>query len=205
MKSTCLPQLILVLLAAQTFFGCSPKEYFRFSSHPEAYNKVQVKPAPEADAPAPGPGSLAKSEALFAAKDKEPVLEAHKGAAVPVLFEKAGAAASTAAIHPAVKPAEAAPEKALNEAAALQQVKERLSSMSRSERKSFKREIRAAMPEAAASASRIVLIILAILLPPLAVALHEGIGSRFWISLLLTLLFVVPGIIFALLVVTDSI
>ncbi|ALJ01095.1 hydrogenase expression protein [Rufibacter tibetensis] len=48
-------------------------------------------------------------------------------------------------------------------------------------------------------------IILAILIPPLAVFLHEGLGSRFWISLLLTLLFIIPGIVYALLVVTDTI
>jgi len=44
--------------------------------------------------------------------------------------------------------------------------------------------------------------ILAILLPPLAVGLHEGgINNRFWISLLLSLLFWLPGIIYALVVV----
>ncbi|AKQ47617.1 hydrogenase expression protein [Rufibacter radiotolerans] len=48
-------------------------------------------------------------------------------------------------------------------------------------------------------------LVLAILLPPLAVYLHEGIGTRFWVSILLTLLFFLPGVIYALLVVTDSI
>ena len=53
---------------------------------------------------------------------------------------------------------------------------------------------------------QVVLIILAILLPPLAVYLHEEeINSKFWISLLLTLLFILPGVIYSLLVVTDSI
>jgi uncharacterized membrane protein YqaE (UPF0057 family) len=37
------------------------------------------------------------------------------------------------------------------------------------------------------------------------VFLHEGINNRFWISLLLTILFFIPGVIYALLVVTDSI
>lgn len=50
----------------------------------------------------------------------------------------------------------------------------------------------------------ILLVVLAILLPPLAVYLHEGaINSKFWISLVLTLLFWVPGVIYALLVVFD--
>jgi uncharacterized membrane protein YqaE (UPF0057 family) len=51
-----------------------------------------------------------------------------------------------------------------------------------------------------------VLIILSILLPPLAVYLHQDeINSKFWISVLLTLLFWLPGVIYALLVVTDSV
>lgn len=51
----------------------------------------------------------------------------------------------------------------------------------------------------------IVLVILAILLPPLAVYLHSGIGTPFWISVILTLLFWVPGVIYSLLVVLDVI
>ncbi len=54
-------------------------------------------------------------------------------------------------------------------------------------------------------ASTILLIILAILIPPLAVGLYEGITNRFWISLLLTLLFFLPGMIYALLIVTGTI
>lgn len=54
----------------------------------------------------------------------------------------------------------------------------------------------------APSTNTVLLVILAILLPPLAVYLHEGeTNKRFWISLLLTLLFFVPGVIYALVVV----
>lgn len=57
-----------------------------------------------------------------------------------------------------------------------------------------------------AKVDQVVLIILAILLPPLAVYLHEGqVNSKFWISLLLWFLFILPGVIYALLVVTDSV
>lgn len=53
-----------------------------------------------------------------------------------------------------------------------------------------------------ASTHTILLVILAILLPPLAVYLHEGsLNGKFWLSLLLTLLFWLPGVIYALLVV----
>lgn len=52
------------------------------------------------------------------------------------------------------------------------------------------------------STNTLLLVILAILLPPLAVYLHEGvINSKFWISLILTLLFFLPGVIYALIVV----
>ena len=55
---------------------------------------------------------------------------------------------------------------------------------------------------AAVSTNTLLYAILAILLPPLAVGLHEGgINNRFWISLLLSLLFFLPGIIYALIVV----
>ena len=52
------------------------------------------------------------------------------------------------------------------------------------------------------SSNTVLLAILAILLPPLAVYLHEdAINTKFWLSLLLTLLFWVPGVIYALIVV----
>lgn len=50
-------------------------------------------------------------------------------------------------------------------------------------------------------AEEIICVIFAILIPPLGVFLHEGIGTNFWIDLILTLLFFFPGLIFALLVV----
>jgi uncharacterized membrane protein YqaE (UPF0057 family) len=53
-----------------------------------------------------------------------------------------------------------------------------------------------------ASTNTVLLAILAILLPPLAVFLHENaLNTKFWISLLLTLLFWIPGVIYALIVV----
>ena len=44
-------------------------------------------------------------------------------------------------------------------------------------------------------------IIAAILLPPLGIFLSRGLGFEFWIGTLLTILFWVPGIIFAVLMV----
>jgi uncharacterized membrane protein YqaE (UPF0057 family) len=49
------------------------------------------------------------------------------------------------------------------------------------------------------------LVILSVLLPFLAVYLKEGkVNSRFWISLLLTALFWLPGVIYSLLVVLNK-
>jgi uncharacterized membrane protein YqaE (UPF0057 family) len=52
------------------------------------------------------------------------------------------------------------------------------------------------------SVNTALLVVLAILLPPLAVYLHEGvINGKFWLDLILTLLFYLPGMIYALIVV----
>lgn len=82
-------------------------------------------------------------------------------------------------------------------------------SLSRVDRKAKLKEVKSLMKEykankatATGSTDKVLLAILAILLPPLAVYLHEGTtNSTFWISVLLTLLFWIPGVIFALITV----
>jgi len=54
-------------------------------------------------------------------------------------------------------------------------------------------------------ANLLLLVILAILLPPLSVFLARGLGTEFWIDLILTLLFWLPGMIYALLIAFDAI
>jgi uncharacterized membrane protein YqaE (UPF0057 family) len=49
-----------------------------------------------------------------------------------------------------------------------------------------------------AATNRLLMVILAILIPPLAVGLKDGIGLMFVLSILFWLLGVIPGIIFAL-------
>jgi uncharacterized membrane protein YqaE (UPF0057 family) len=60
-----------------------------------------------------------------------------------------------------------------------------------------------AQKEASISAPFWVIILFSILIPPLGVALKFGIIDKFWICLLLTLLFWLPGAIYALIVVTE--
>ena len=69
----------------------------------------------------------------------------------------------------------------------------------KSELKKFKAERRA---DDEPSTNQVLLVILAIILPPLAVYLHEGeINEKFWLDLVLTLLFFLPGVVYALIVV----
>ncbi|HMO33878.1 MAG TPA: YqaE/Pmp3 family membrane protein [Lacibacter sp.] len=90
-------------------------------------------------------------------------------------------------------------------ATAVQQSLEEFRHLSRKEKKgriaAAKKEMKQ-MRRQGSDERTILLVILAILLPPLAVYLHqEAINTKFWISLILTLLFWVPGVIYSLLVV----
>ncbi len=58
--------------------------------------------------------------------------------------------------------------------------------------------------ESSESAPMWVIILFAILIPPIGVALKFGIIDKFWISLLLTLIFWLPGAIYSLIVVTEK-
>jgi uncharacterized membrane protein YqaE (UPF0057 family) len=69
--------------------------------------------------------------------------------------------------------------------------------------KEYKAEKRAGKAES--NTNTVLLCILAILLPPLAVYLYEGeVNTRFWISIILTLLFWIPGIIYALVLILSK-
>lgn len=104
-------------------------------------------------------------------------------------------------------------------AAATAEYKAKLATMTAKERRAFKKEQKRDMQDAlrnykqetkdglrAADDESILLIILAVLLPPLAVYLHQGeVNDKFWISLILTILGWFPGVIYALLLVTGTI
>ena len=53
----------------------------------------------------------------------------------------------------------------------------------------------------AAPANKFLLVILAILLPPLAVGLKSGFGKSFVINIILTIFFWIPGVIHAFIVI----
>ena len=120
----------------------------------------------------------------------------------------ASMAASTSEPVSATAPASSEPDPAAVKAA----MKD-FKSLPRSERKSRLKEAKKMFKQykadkkagKEAETDTVLLAILAILLPPLAVYLKEGvINSKFWISLILTLIFWIPGVIYALLVVFDA-
>jgi len=104
-------------------------------------------------------------------------------------------------------------------AAAKTDYKAKLAAMTAKERRAFKKEQKREMKEAIKkfradvangkstnNDDQVLLIVLAIFLPPLAVYLHQGeINTKFWISLILTLLGWLPGMVYALLLVTGNI
>lgn len=72
------------------------------------------------------------------------------------------------------------------------------------EKRMKRKEMKQAIKDAKASGAdgeTLLLVIIAILLPPLAMALYDGLSTRFWISLLLWLLFYIPGLIYTLVII----
>ena len=54
----------------------------------------------------------------------------------------------------------------------------------------------------AVNENRLLMIVLAVLLPPLAVFLHSGLGTQFWLNLVLTIVgFWIIGIVHAMIVI----
>lgn len=203
MEKKNLLQIGIVLFLAQIIFSCSSAEYYRFApSNQKAYQPLKAKAAPAAEATTSPPATATLTdEVAVNSTPEEPVLEASISKVQAKVVNKL----------PAVKPLTPAKNQATTtqtltpeETQALAMVKDRLAHLSKAEKKDLKTGIKDVLQQNA-SDSDIVEIIFAILIPPVGVFLHEGITNRFWISLLLTILFFIPGMVYALLVVTDTI
>ena len=68
-------------------------------------------------------------------------------------------------------------------------------------KKAVKKQLKEAKRDVKAGADRTLCAIIAIFIPFLGVGLYMGITTEFWISLILTLLFFIPGLIYALWVI----
>lgn len=101
---------------------------------------------------------------------------------------------------PAVNKTEAAAAKSLSK-------KERkaLKKAKKAKRKSFRQKIKNAFKKVAAAVGLGALVIISILIPPLGMYLHdEDITNRFWISLILTILGWLPGVIYTLYIILSE-
>ncbi len=91
----------------------------------------------------------------------------------------------------------------------LRQVKQQLKSMSKEERRELREETLAKMKlddkTTDTDMNLALLVIITILLPPVGMLIYEGgVTNRFWISLLLTLLFYVPGLVYSLVIILGN-
>lgn len=108
-------------------------------------------------------------------------------------------------------PSEAAIQAGENLAASVQaweEFKVNKDQLSRKERRQTRRALKKDLRKSArdfrdaGDDDLLLLVIITILIPPLGMFLYEGdITNRFWISLLLTLLFYLPGLIYTLIVI----
>ncbi len=83
--------------------------------------------------------------------------------------------------------------------------------LSRKEKREMRKEVKTKVKTAIKAAKSmkadtdlLLLVIIGILIPPLAMALYDGITNRFWISLLLTILFFLPGMVYTLYVILSE-
>lgn len=155
-------------------------------------------------------------------------LEADAPVEVPAVVEERAVAAGAQKVISDIEVPVIAPEKtaitAKEQRKVLRQFKKKLKSMDDEEREAFKNQVVNQLKEqqkgmnlsaadnaseqdtARGAVSLVLLVLLAIFIPPLAVFLHQGeINTKFWISLVLSLLFLVPGIIYAFLVIFDAV
>jgi len=103
------------------------------------------------------------------------------------------------------------PESPMPDAITLKSATEEFKSLSKAERKDRIKEAKAAFKEykkekkagkAEGGSNTLLEIIVTILLPPVGVLIHQGkVDNKFWIDLILWLLFYIPGLIYGLIVV----
>ncbi len=202
-------KLLLAFLAVSFFFvGCSiEKRHYNSGYHVQWHGQrskvIKAEPAKPQDAMAPVE-NMAQQESLVPTDAVQPMADAS------VMHEQKQETMTTGTVATVTNQPIAKVEspKAPKANAKVSDVKQEASSFKTSVSKGYTAQSTVDVLEKSsplAEVDMIVLVILAILIPPLAVYLHSGIGTSFWISLILTLLFWIPGVIYSLLVVLDVI
>lgn len=105
------------------------------------------------------------------------------------------------------------PPAATNTAVQIKKAVNEFNNLSKTDKKERVSKVKAAVQQFKANLNngeriddnKLLAIIFAILIPPVGVVLYENkVTTKFWISLLLTFIFWLPGMIYSLLVVTDN-
>lgn len=164
--------LVCTIIFVNTFYSCTTRKVGFFNNHYQRY-EAKKQEAPEQQQVSPSN--------VTASEKTVPVLET----TTPALASETSP--GTAAVSPktAVKdvPADVKP--------------------SRNEKKAIRQHVKGLLKEAKknderSGVSTLLLVIIAILIPPVAVLIVDGLKGPFWLDILLTLLFYVPGLIYAL-------
>ena len=171
--------LSIALCLSVLVFSCGPKKQIGFFSNTS--DRYEVKHSPIADPNKSDLGAMAEGSIDVEASSFEAVSDAQVEQNISTVpAPKAEKIESKVTTAPAV------------EAAPLKEIPRKIT-------KEQKKEIKKALEVGAADTNTLLLVIIAILIPPVAVALVDGLGSGpFWLSILLWLLFYVPGLIYAL-------
>lgn len=174
MKNT---QLLILITTIATMFvsSCKTKReaFFHLNGNSYSYSQFKGKTVSESETDIP---VVATSSKITTAP--------HQDISVPKMKEKP----TTISVElPITQPDKPETEKAPK--------------LTRKEKKAFRKEIKKALKANIHDRTffmTLLLVILAIILPPLAVLLVDGLRGPFWLDILLTILFYLPGLIYAL-------
>lgn len=163
-------------LVAGVLTSCSDKKIACFNSTiPDYHAKVKKKNT-----------SKKEEQAIVQIKNsvKEPAYTSQKTVAEESYYIEAETNATPKKIEPAYSI----------------ELKEEPKMTKREVKKAIKKQIKSTLKtdEERTGLMNVLLVIFAIILPPLAVLFTDGLRGPFWLSILLTLLFYLPGLIYAL-------
>lgn len=165
--------------AALVFTGCSKKELSSASVQPTFVTRPSH--APEADRLT----AYAGTPSLAAHPVEDKITAEMEVVATPPAVVKKSNLKSPSAIE-SIPAREAEP----NHEKARQDIPQ--------SRRELKKQVKEMAQTSETEINTILLVIIAILLPPVAVLLVDGLSGPFWLSILLTLLLYLPGLIYAL-------
>lgn len=167
-----LNNLVFILIFSLLIFSCNKKRMGYFSNHTPVYEA-----ASDHSANAESLTASASYDKNSCTEEGTGVLEGNRST-VPSFIKKND-----------------------NGAACIPAVKEK-TRLSREERKVMRKQVKEVLSKKdmqnRSGISDLLLVIIAIILPPLAVGLVDGLRAPFWLDILLTILFYIPGLIYAL-------